>query len=426
MTADVGLLSHKEIGRARSRCRAWMIRLAKHLSPLDAYTVRPDGSEPLDLIALNAGVQAGVSPFALRQALLAYTQLPEDILNIYFSSLLPFALVHSTMPEMSLMPLVTKAFGMEMMVENALGVVCVIRVPNLWATGSSPRGGLSLLYLLCCRAGAVLDAIRRFFQPPTLGVDERVFHGSPPEDEDDAGVRVLFCEPIEEVPGLYIVKEFITQMEHDAIWSELKGPKAAALELETLAHRNVAHFNRRFYYGVNRVGVEGDSVNAKPAFYDWMQRRLKNEDPRRKLQDYPSVAQTFSCDQLTVNFYNYKDGDTAASGIAHHVDSHASFMDCIYIVSLGSHTVLEYSRHGVPPEVAETFGVFAAPRSLLLMTGESRYSWTHGIAGKRVDILSDRIPPVWRGDRVSLTWRCGRDAPHRRIHCICKELCDGE
>ncbi|RNF27264.1 oxidoreductase [Trypanosoma conorhini] len=425
---DAASLSSKELGKARSRCRAWVLRLTKHLSPLSDYVAGPDAAEPLGLVALNAGVQAGVSPFALRQALLAHTGLPDDALTVYFSSLLPFALVFPRTSAKALMPLVIAASEMEIAVEIAAGTVFVMRAPNLWTAGSSPSGGLSLLYLLCCRADAVLNALRHVFQPPTIGVDATLFRepSPPPPAEAASTVRRLPCEPASEVPGVYLVRDFITQREHDAIWAELTGPAGVALELETLARRKVAHFNRKFYYGVNQLGAEGELVNARPAFYEWMQRRLQNEDPACKLQGYPAVAQALPCDQLTVNFYNYSGEDAEAPGIAHHVDAHSAFMDCVFIVSLGSHTVLEYSRHDLPPEVAAPVGIFAAPRSLLLMTGEARYSWTHGIAEKRVDIVSDRIPPLRRGDRVSLTWRRGREAPHRRVDCVCKDLCDGE
>ncbi|RNF09459.1 oxidoreductase [Trypanosoma rangeli] len=422
---DAGSLPSKELGKARSRCRTWMLRLTKHLSPLSVYVAQPDASEPLGLIALNAGVQTGVSPFALRQALLTHASLTDEALTVYFSSLLPFALVHLSTSARASLPLVTGASEMEIEVENTVGTVCMIRTPNLWAAGSSPSGGLSLLYLLWCRVDAVLNALRHVFQPPTVGVDATLFcETSPPaEAEEETAMRLLNCEAVREVPGVYIVREFITQREHDAIWSELKGPAALGLEFETLARRKVAHFNRKFCYGINQLGAGGDSVNARPAFFEWMRRRLKNEDLACKLQDYPAVAQAFLCDQLTVNFYECKGTD--APGIAHHVDAHSACMDCVFVVSLGSHTVLEYSRHDLPPEVAAPVGIFAAPRSLLLMTGEARYSWTHGIAEKRVDILSDRIPPLRRGDRVSLTWRRGREAPHLRADCVCKELCDG-
>lgn len=426
VVSDAGLLSPRDLSKARSRCCKWLTRLAKHLSPLDAYSTKPDMHKPLGLIALNAGVQTGVSPFALRQALLAHTQLAEDAFNICFSSALPFALVCPTASAGLQVSFATCVYEVEVPMDRGPALVYMVPDLNLWMSGSSPGRSSCLLYLFCCRADLVFDALRHAFQPPTIGVERLLHSGAVTEENSADDTAVCSCVAVKEVPGLYVVMDFITQEEHDAIWSELKGKNASTLEVEALARRSVAHFNRRFYYGVNQLGVPGESVNAKPLFYDWMHRRLRNADSARKVQNYPAVAEAFSCDQLTVNFYNYAETDVSAPGIAHHVDGHTPFMDCVFIVSLGSHTVLEFSRHDRPPEMVAPTGVFVAPRSLLLMTGEARYAWTHCIAEKRVDFVSDRVPALRRGDRVSLTWRRGREGPHRRVDCMFKELCDGE
>jgi hypothetical protein len=42
-------------------------------------------------------------------------------------------------------------------------------------------------------------------------------------------------------------------------------------------------------------------------------------------------------------------------------------------------------------------------RSLLILTGEARYEWQHGIAPRRSDKIDGRMVP--RGRRVSLTFR---------------------
>lgn len=46
-------------------------------------------------------------------------------------------------------------------------------------------------------------------------------------------------------------------------------------------------------------------------------------------------------------------------------------------------------------------------RSLLVMTGESRYDWTHGITPRKLDLvhLHDRLTVRERGSRISFTFR---------------------
>ncbi|KEG12277.1 oxidoreductase [Trypanosoma grayi] len=426
MIADAGW-SAKDIAKARARCRKWMARVSNHLSPLNGYVAVPGTDEPMGYIALNGGVQAGANPFGLRQSLREYTGLADEAMTIHFSPHLPFALVCPSGNVKTLTPLVTESFTIEVPNEPVAVSVYMLHVANLWSGGSSPNTGPSLLYLLYCKASAVLDACRHVFQLPTTGA-EKFLHVNNAQRLMNGGsaCRELMCEPVVEVPGLFVVEDFITSAEHDLIWQELKGSGASTLEVENLARRRVAHFNRRFYYGVNKLGGEGDSVNPKPTFYDWMQQRLRNADDAVHIEGLPAAVQATVCDQLTVNFYDYDSDGAAAPGIAHHVDAHSPFGECVLIVSLGSHTVIEFCRHETQPVVVQPIGVFAAPRSLLLMTGDARYAWTHCIAERRVDMVTDSMPPLRRGDRVSLTWRRGREGPHRRSDCICKELCDGE
>ncbi|ORC87649.1 oxidoreductase [Trypanosoma theileri] len=424
--------SPKELAKARSRCRKWIMCLARYLSPLALYTATPDSEESLGFIALNAGVQAGATPFDLRQVILAHTQVKSDEMRIYFSSLLPFALV-SPSDKLKTLTSLLNVDPMEIEVPNESSVVAVvymIPVPNIWKSGSSPNRSLSVLYMLCCKADAVFHALQHIFQPITIGT-EKLLHFS--KNQSCKDTNMLSCKSITEVPGLFIVDDFITQDEHDAIWDELKGPTATILEKENLSRRYVAHFNRRFYYGVNKLGNVGESVNENPHFYNWMRSRLRNEDSSYEIHDYPSFTKSCTFDQLTVNFYDYDSKTTTEGtvatvgppGIAPHVDAHSPFTDGIFIISLGSHTVMEFSRYDKPPEATAPIGVLLSPKSLILMTGEARYAWTHGIAEKRVDILADFLPPLHRGDRISLTWRCGNNEVHKREDCMCKEFCDG-
>lgn len=46
-------------------------------------------------------------------------------------------------------------------------------------------------------------------------------------------------------------------------------------------------------------------------------------------------------------------------------------------------------------------------KSLLIMSGESRYDWTHGIVPRKFDIINTLDGPdiVCRGTRISVTFR---------------------
>lgn len=63
-------------------------------------------------------------------------------------------------------------------------------------------------------------------------------------------------------------------------------------------------------------------------------------------------------------------------------------------------------------------------RSLLIMAGEARYAWTHGICPRRIDVIEtkDGSTTQERGTRVSFTFRKVR----RTGDCCCdfEEYCD--
>jgi alkylated DNA repair dioxygenase AlkB len=87
------------------------------------------------------------------------------------------------------------------------------------------------------------------------------------------------------------------------------------------------------------------------------------------------------------------------NGIAAHVDCVPCFTDTIASLSLGSSCVMALSND----VVGKTIPLFIERRSLLVLTGESRFEWKHAIAARRSDHVNGRTTP--RSRRVSLTFR---------------------
>ncbi|XP_076002681.1 tRNA (carboxymethyluridine(34)-5-O)-methyltransferase alkbh8 isoform X2 [Genypterus blacodes] len=128
-------------------------------------------------------------------------------------------------------------------------------------------------------------------------------------------------------------------------------------------------------------------------------------------------------DQLTVNLY------MSGQGIPPHVDTHSAFEDTILSLSLGSKVVMEF-RHPdgcVAP-------VLLPRRSLLVMKGESRYLWSHGITPRQFDMVPACYPqcPVQttsdltlsrRDTRTSFTFRKIRHGP---CCCVFPSVCDSQ
>ncbi|XP_021093415.1 alkylated DNA repair protein alkB homolog 8 isoform X3 [Heterocephalus glaber] len=110
-------------------------------------------------------------------------------------------------------------------------------------------------------------------------------------------------------------------------------------------------------------------------------------------------------------------------GIPAHIDTHSAFEDEIISLSLGSEVVMDFKH---PDGI--TVQVMLPRRSLLVMTGESRYLWTHGITPRKFDtvqasedyksgIITSDIGDLTlrkRGIRTSFTFRKVRHMP-----CTC-------
>ena len=106
--------------------------------------------------------------------------------------------------------------------------------------------------------------------------------------------------------------------------------------------------------------------------------------------------------QAIVNLYR------PGEGIAPHVDLLSRFGDGIIGVSMGGGVAMRFARVGGGEEEYE---VWLPPRSIIVLTGEARYAWTHAIvprARDRVEV-EEEGGGGWRWHyrepRVSVTFR---------------------
>ncbi|SJX65142.1 uncharacterized protein SRS1_15957 [Sporisorium reilianum f. sp. reilianum] len=106
--------------------------------------------------------------------------------------------------------------------------------------------------------------------------------------------------------------------------------------------------------------------------------------------------------QLILNLYN------GAEGLAPHVDLVHRFADGILLCSLGPHgtgTVMDFTHAVHPPQ-----HLFLPAGSVLVLSGEARYDWKHGISARDADWVraadgSGRVDKVKRSIRLSVTVR---------------------
>ncbi|TIA86451.1 hypothetical protein E3P99_03681 [Wallemia hederae] len=113
--------------------------------------------------------------------------------------------------------------------------------------------------------------------------------------------------------------------------------------------------------------------------------------------------------QCIINVYGYSD-DPAAYHLAQHTDL-AQFGEGVMILSLGSCIAMRFEKcerdtgsDGDTHNDSSAFEVLLQPGSVVYLTDEARYNWTHGIQARTTDNVIGR-GLLRRGIRVGLTIR---------------------
>ncbi len=145
--------------------------------------------------------------------------------------------------------------------------------------------------------------------------------------------------------------------------------------------RRVQHYGYRYDYKVRAVTSDA-YLGSLP---DWLQPLAQ------KLYDdrtFPAVP-----DQAIVNEY------LPGQGISAHIDCVPCFADTIASLSLGSPAVMQFAN----PQTSAKRDILLKERSLIILSGEARYEWTHSIPARKADIVNSL--KINRDRRVSLTFR---------------------
>jgi alkylated DNA repair dioxygenase AlkB len=134
--------------------------------------------------------------------------------------------------------------------------------------------------------------------------------------------------------------------------------------------------------------------------YDY---KAKSVDPSMRLGDLPPWLNRIAAhlcadglipelpDQAIVNEYQ------PGQGIADHIDCTPCFGGIVLSLSLAAPVVMDLKRS------SQSVRLLLEPRSLLVLQGEARYHWTHGIAKRKQDSHAGKT--ITRERRVSVTFR---------------------
>jgi alkylated DNA repair protein alkB family protein 8 len=236
-----------------------------------------------------------------------------------------------------------------------------------------------------------------FLKFPDLSSAEAVFNnvnGVIPLGQNGVPLILSYCKEIQpeiqqnpwsedlRPEGLILIPEFID----DELEKKLLNIVSWELDDQQLKHRQVKHFGYEFLYGVNTVDPKKPLEQKIPSDCNVLWTVMKEKCPE---------FSWFEPDQMTINKYQ------PGQGIPPHADTHSPFLDPIVSLSLGSDIVMEFKRKGV------TCNVLLKRKSMLIMSGESRFGWLHGITPKTMDIVpaNGHLTTIKRDVRYSYTFR---------------------
>jgi alkylated DNA repair dioxygenase AlkB len=178
------------------------------------------------------------------------------------------------------------------------------------------------------------------------------------------------------VLGLSLLTDLITETEERELLSVIdQQPWLADLQ------RRVQHYGYRYDYTARQVTADL-YLGALPEWLQSLEMRLHHEG----LFATPP-------DQVIVNEYH------PGQGIAPHVDCIPCFGNTIASLSLGSGCLMDFTHSNT----AQKTSLFLPQRSLLLLQGDARYHWQHGIAKRKSDVVNG--VKIQRRRRMSLTFR---------------------
>lgn len=112
----------------------------------------------------------------------------------------------------------------------------------------------------------------------------------------------------------------------------------------------------------------------------------------KSMRESPSLIQPCRSRQLIINHY------TPGQGITPHIDLKTRFGDGIILCSLQSGIAMDFTRaegeerepkkrkFGAEP-VSDQYSLWLPPRSVLILSGEARWRWKHGISARHSDYV---------------------------------------
>ncbi|ACB00971.1 MULTISPECIES: alpha-ketoglutarate-dependent dioxygenase AlkB [Cyanophyceae] len=185
---------------------------------------------------------------------------------------------------------------------------------------------------------------------------------------------VTINEP--QIPGLQYIEEFIDKQTEQELLN-LIDQQQWLMDLK----RRVQHYGYKYDYRTKKI----DYSMYLGILPDWLFPIIEQMVSLNLISELP--------DQAIVNEY------LPGQGITSHVDCKPCFTDTIISLSLNAPCIMNFDSI----VNNERQSKLLKPRSLVILQGESRYLWKHGIPPRKSDQWNGQ--KIMRDRRISITFR---------------------
>jgi len=196
------------------------------------------------------------------------------------------------------------------------------------------------------------------------------------EEEDIINQNLIVSNNILDIEGLQYIPNFISENEEKELMKAINSENWL-----TDIKRRVQHYGYKYDYKARTINYSMH-LGKLPLWSIEFASRLVNKNFIK-----------FQPDQIIVNEYE------PGQGISNHVDCEPCFGDTIITISLNSYCTMDFINLKTKQKVE----VLLEPRSLVVINGDSRYLWSHGIPARKTDFHNNQ--KINRKLRVSLTFR---------------------
>jgi len=187
---------------------------------------------------------------------------------------------------------------------------------------------------------------------------------------------------IDTVPGLYYTDNLISSDYSQQIIHYLDNESKWSPITDSPNSRRIQHYGYKYNYKNQNHKEMGTPI---PDIFSELIQTLK-----QNVQELQLIDSSYSFNQIIVN--NYEPGQ----GISKHTDI-KSYGHVIGCYTIGSGATMRFRKKD------KVIDLYVKPNSLYIMSGESRYLWTHEMPSTKTDLYNGKR--ITRDRRISITFR---------------------